>query len=74
MLVSFRRARWACMVALTFTGLSAGMLVWAGTALLAVGMMEPAYATFGMAAIALFMVGLISPRTVVDRVLDEGQD
>ena len=68
----FARARRACFLAVLFIGLAAGMLVWAGTALIAVGMTDVGYTTLGLAAIASVAASLISPRTATDDMVEAG--
>lgn len=69
---SFIRARRACFLAVVFTGLAAGMLVWAGAALLAVGMTEVGYTTLALAAIAFVAASFISPKTAADDMVNAG--
>ena len=69
----FVRARRACFLALLFTTTSAGMLIWAGVGLLAVGMEEPAYVSFVLAAAALWACSIISPRTKLQKIIEQSQ-
>jgi hypothetical protein len=55
-----------CFIAMVSMAVSSAMLIWAGTAMLAVGMNELSYITLGMAAIAAIIGSNIAPKTVAD--------